>query len=409
MKKSESLFFNALLILSFSLFHQSVYAQLIGRTSGKLPFLQYAMGEDRLGAAKMSYLDSNVLLNITDSVKDFYKVQLAKNFTAFTPKQNVKFDTIIKPRNYLSASGKTFGDSLYDYALINLDARLPYQARQKINPTEIEVDIYGVASNSNWFTQLSTNTSIANYWLEPVADDVIRLHIQLNTKTHWGYYIYYNKNQLVIRVKRQPKLATIKGLKIAIDAGHGGANTGATGKATGVLEKDMTYAYAKSLEKALLKKYANVYMTRQQDTDITMIDRTLMLRAADPNLLISIHFNSAGNDTVRGTSTYYRYIGFRPFSQAILQQMLTLNLKEYGNIGHFNFALSGPTEYPNCLVEVAFLSNVYDEKLITDESFKNKVAEKIVKGIQAFLNEYVIVKKETPKPIGQKPKAKSQS
>ncbi len=94
---------------------------------------------------------------------------------------------------------------------------------------------------------------------------------------------------------------------------------------------------------------------------------------------------SSSNSTVSGTSTYYRYIGFRPLSEAILQSMLTLGLNEYGNVGGFNFSLNGPTDYPNCLVEVAFLSNPGDEKKIMDPKFRKAVATRIIAGIQNFL------------------------
>ena len=126
-------------------------------------------------------------------------------------------------------------------------------------------------------------------------------------------------------------------------------------------------------------------MTRNHDTDLTMIDRTLMLRRKDPDLLISVHLNSSGNKAAHGTSTYYRHIGFRPLSQAILDQLLKLPLNNFGNIGAFNFALSGPTEYPNCLVEVAFLSNPEDEQKILDDKFRKSVAKRIYKGIRAWM------------------------
>ena len=112
-----------------------------------------------------------------------------------------------------------------------------------------------------------------------------------------------------------------------------------------------------------------------------MVDRTLMLRAENPDLLISIHNNSSDNMTVGGTSTYYRYIGFKPLSVTVLNRLLELGLKEFGDIGSFNFALNGPTDYPNCLAEVAFLSNVEDEKKIIDPRFQKLVAKKIRKGI----------------------------
>jgi N-acetylmuramoyl-L-alanine amidase len=126
-------------------------------------------------------------------------------------------------------------------------------------------------------------------------------------------------------------------------------------------------------------------MTRSADTDLTMIDRTLMLRQQEPDFLISIHLNSSGNNKVKGVSTYYLYIGFRPLSQYILDRMLQLGLNNFGNVGAFNFSLSGPVEYPNCLVEVAFLSNEEDEERILDERFHKAVAKKIFKGIRDWL------------------------
>jgi N-acetylmuramoyl-L-alanine amidase len=67
--------------------------------------------------------------------------------------------------------------------------------------------------------------------------------------------------------------------------------------------------------------------------------------------------------------------------------MLSLGLKEYGNVGNFNFALSGPTEYPNALVEVAFLSNRADERKVISLKFQKAVAQKIYLGILDFLKE----------------------
>jgi N-acetylmuramoyl-L-alanine amidase len=118
-----------------------------------------------------------------------------------------------------------------------------------------------------------------------------------------------------------------------------------------------------------------------------MPERIAMLKTYDPNLLVSIHLNSAGSDTVQGTSTYYRYIGFRSLSMAIYSRMLTLGLKEFGNVGSFNFSLNGPTDYPNALVEVAFLSNPEDEKRILKPAFRKAVAQKIYLGIMDWLNQ----------------------
>jgi N-acetylmuramoyl-L-alanine amidase len=247
------------------------------------------------------------------------------------------------------------------------------------------VDIFGVASNTNWITQLKTAREIKNAWYEQIEDDVLRVYIELRHGQHWGYAIYYRNNSLQIRVKPQPKVLKIKKLKIAIDAGHGGSNSGADGLTTKILEKEYTLKIAKEVEKYLRKKGAEVYMTRTHDTDLSMVERTMMLREQQPDILISIHLNSSGNAAIKGVSTYYRYIGFRPLSQMILARMLELGLDNFGNVGAFNFSLSGPTEYPNCLVEVAFLSNEEDEQRILDPKFHKQVAKKIEKGVEDWL------------------------
>jgi N-acetylmuramoyl-L-alanine amidase len=192
---------------------------------------------------------------------------------------------------------------------------------------------------------------------------------------------------LVIAVKHRPENLSLRHLKIAIDAGHGGSNPGAIGVKSGIEEKKCNLLIAKQLEKSLKRKGAEVFMTRSADIDLNMTDRTLMLREANPDLLISIHHNAASNLNVKGVSTYYRYLGSKQLSVKVLNRLLDLGLAEFGNIGSFNFSLNGPTEYPNCLVEVAFMSSEEDENRIISPHFQRQVAQKIRKGISDWIKE----------------------
>jgi len=382
-------------VLSFFLLFciQYLFAQepnaLLGKTTGKFPFIEYGPGDDRLGGAKMGYLDTNIVVKIIDSFKTDYRIQLSKFHTAFIAKESLKLIRDKKPQAYyLSGNWKVFGDSAFDYLTVQLDEKLPYRSQQQINPSRIVIDIFGATSNSNWITQLATSQEIKNSWYEQIEDDVLRVNIELRHRQHWGYTLYYDttNSKLIVRIKRQPAALDIKKLKIAIDAGHGGDNSGATGVNTQGLEKDLTLLFAKEFEKLLRKSgVKNIFMTRSIDTSLSMIERLEMLRNYKPDFLISLHLNSASNDTTQGTSTYYRYIGFRPLSQSILKRMLELKLKEFGNVGSFNFSLSGPTDYPNCLVEIAFLSNPADEKKIVDKKFQKAVATKVLAGIKDWL------------------------
>lgn len=152
------------------------------------------------------------------------------------------------------------------------------------------------------------------------------------------------------------------------------------------MEKDVNLTLVKMLKSELEKRGAKVTLTRNEDIDMNMTDRILMLRNIDPDILISVHNNAGGNPiTTKGTSTYYRHIGYRPLSTAILKRLLELGIENYGNVGSFNFALSSPTEYPNVLVEGLFMSSPEDEAKLVDNEFKQKIVRKIADGLNDFI------------------------
>ena len=359
------------------------------RTTGKLPMMAYGLGEDRLGGAKMNYIDTNILVKVVDSTATNYIIQLAKNRTAFLEKSYTKIDTALKLKPYYltnSWSVKGVEDS-FDLVSISMDERLPYKIWMETNPTKIMLELYGVQSNTNWITQLQNVKEVKNIYFNQIEDDVIQVTIDLTHQQHWGYTAAYKNKTLTIKVQHPPTSFSISNMVIAIDAGHGGTNTGASGITTKIREKEYTLLFAKALEKLLIKKGATVIMTRSSDTTIDNKDRVLFLQEQKPRLFISIHLNSSSKKEVQGVSTYYKHVGFRPLSVSILQKMLELDLNEFGNVGNFNFTPNAITDFPNCLVEVAFLSNEEDEKKILDSKFHKKVAEKIYSGIKDFLKE----------------------
>lgn len=355
------------------------------RTTGAMPYLEYGTGTDRLGGARMTYLDTGVLLRVTDSNSRAYQVQLSRHHTAYIPKAAVRPVADSSQTNYLTGSGRVWGNAEADYISMQLPERLPYRSMQQLAPATIVVDVFGAINNTNWITQLPTATAIKNFWYEQIEDDVFRLFIQLNAQQHWGHAIYYNNNLLTIKVARQPKKLKLRNLIIAVDAGHGGGDSGAKGPTPGVYEKEYTLKFAQALQKRLQRKGVTVHMTRTEDTTLSMAERVQLVKAFNPHLLISLHLNSSARKEAKGVSTYYKHIGFRPLTQAILNRMLQLGLNNFGNIGAFNFALNGPTEYPNCLVEVAFISNSDDEQLIVQEKFQQQTARQIQKGIRDWL------------------------
>lgn len=361
------------------------------RSTGKMPALYMGLGTDRLGGAKFGHIDTAILLKVTGRTGDMYRIQLLSGTLAWIGKNHLRFlpEGYLPPSPMLTGSFSVTGNEKFDFVRIGLPERLPFTSNTELNPNRIELDIYGVTSNTNWITQHKSAREIKNIYYRQIAPDVFRLMIELNHPQLWGYSVYYENRALVVKITRQPEKLKLSNLTIALDAGHGGRDNGALGS-TGLKEKEVNLAIVLKLKQALEKKGAKVILTRSDDSEKNNLDKWLALIPQNPDILLSIHNNSIGNSNpllVKGTSTYYKHIAYRPLSIYMYEELIKCGLDEFGNIGAFNFTLNSPTEFINTLLEVAFMSNPEDEMKLMDPKFLDKLVDHIVKGLENFLKD----------------------
>ena len=347
-------------------------------------YLQYGTGTDRLGGSKMGFLDPGVVLKVTGAVGDLYKVQLSANRFAYIHAEDVQMTA----RSSRTVNTNNVGISNLgncDRIRLALPDKLPYASRTELDPTRIIVEVFGAMNNSNWVSQYSDLGMVDYVDLQQADSDVLRLVIKLKEKYAWGYRIGYEGNNLVIEVRHTPKDLSLKGLKIGLDAGHGGALPGAI-STTGLKESEVNLSIVKEIEKLLRKKGATVVLSRSDDSNLSMLQRKKVFRDADIDLMVSIHNNAGGSPLVpMGTSTYYKHVTNRELAATLLKHMLELNVPRYGLTGNFNFSLNAPTEYPNALVECLFMSSLPDEEMLADPATHRLIAEKVVAGLEEYL------------------------
>lgn len=365
--------------------------------SKKNSYLNYGNGTDRLGGAKINYLDEGIRLHVVGENKNLYKVQLSSNRYSFIPKEvtDKLSDTISSLSPTLSGSWSVINTGKTDRISISLGEKKPYTVKQEIEPNKIVLDLFGVQCNSNWITQKPPYGVIESVDIQGVDSDITRVIIYLNKNAKWGYAVKYNNNNLVIDVKHIPNNILndtknkIKGLKIGIDAGHGGNyGNGAIGTA-GNKEKEQNLAMAYILKELLEREGASVIMSRESDNDATNnTDRLDKFRKENIDLLVSIHCNAGGNPLkTGGTSTYYRHIEHKELAQAILPRLLEIEgVQNFGLVGNFNFTLNSATDFPSVLVETLFISNLWDEEQIINPNFQKLMMEKTIKGLKDYLN-----------------------
>ncbi|MBK7123620.1 MAG: AMIN domain-containing protein [Chitinophagaceae bacterium] len=148
-------------------------------TKGRLAHLLFGLGDDRLGGAKIGYIDSMIPLKVVGKVGSDYKVQLSKYRTAYIPDDLVEFLPGTFTPESLTGKWTVYGDESYDYVQLGLSTRLPYQGFQLVDPAKIIVDVFGATNNTNWITQLENTKEIKNVSYEQVEDEVFRITIEL--------------------------------------------------------------------------------------------------------------------------------------------------------------------------------------------------------------------------------------
>ncbi|HZK57704.1 MAG TPA: N-acetylmuramoyl-L-alanine amidase [Clostridia bacterium] len=175
-------------------------------------------------------------------------------------------------------------------------------------------------------------------------------------------------------------------MKICIDPGHGGSDPGATGP-TGLREKDINLNIATNIGQILRRHGISTILTRQNDSRVELADRVKMANNDRVDYFISIHANSASNPAATGTETFAfpnSDTGIKLAS--VIQRSLVneINLADRG-VKHKDFFVLKNTEMPAVLVEVAFINNPKEEKLLRDQNFLDKAAIGISEGILMFL------------------------
>lgn len=193
-------------------------------------------------------------------------------------------------------------------------------------------------------------------------------------------------------------IAGVKGHSIVIDPGHGGSDSGAVGP-TGLTEKAVTLAVSKQLRDILQAAGARVKMTRDSDVDVYGWDATagqelqarvnVGERMPGAEIFVSVHINAFSNPSSHGMETYY-YEG--SYGGQRLAGLINQELQEAGGLFNrgvktANFYVIKHSSMPATLLELAFITNPHEERLLADAEYQQKLAQAIARGIARYFGE----------------------
>ena len=354
--------------------------------------IAYNMGPIRLGGPLLGEYPKGIVLQSSGKTGNYYRIKLDEQSEGFIDDKAVEAlpPGTSRPQYYLqsvSVSPSAAGDILR----IPYLEPVPYSVQVIPEARQLRIRLYGVKTSSTWMSHRAGLRLIDRVGWEQPGPETYELIVHLTDSPTWGYTLITEGNSLVLLVKYPPALQTangkptLAGIKVSIEAGHGGSNTGAEGL-SGLLEKDVNLDVALRLEKICREAGMEVLQVRPTDTYMTLEQKRAMVERSDADLHVSIHANSGGGGYLRvsGASTYYHNPFWEDFARTMYGELLKLGLAEFGVVGSFNYHVTRISSRPAILVEMAFLSHAEDEERLASPAFRQRMAEQIFAGIKAY-------------------------
>jgi N-acetylmuramoyl-L-alanine amidase len=218
---------------------------------------------------------------------------------------------------------------------------------------------------------------------------------------------------------------------VAVDAGHGGIDAGASGATTKTPEKTVTLDFARLLAERLNKvEGVKAFLTREDDTFLSLSQRVTIARQKHADLFISLHADTLAQKDIRGATIYTlsdkasdrmaenlavrenlsdQLAGFsiesgppevadilldltrretQAFSVALADNVVKSFEGQVGLINNphrqANFQVLRAPDIPSVLLEMGFLSNPEDEKLLLDEAWRARVAGLVANAVDRY-------------------------
>ncbi|MCF6465404.1 hypothetical protein C3E90_05835 [Clostridium sp. Cult2] len=182
---------------------------------------------------------------------------------------------------------------------------------------------------------------------------------------------------------------------IVIDAGHGGTDPGTVQNGTN--EKDINLSVSLKLNDSLMNKGYNTVMTRDNDIYVDLYERAKIANRNQADLFISIHSNSIGNANISGIQVLYHSKDKAKVSKEdtlalakIMMEELTkgTGAQDKGLLPRERTVVIRDTSMPSVLIELGFLTNPEEARLLNDEGYQDILVESIIKGIEKYFELY---------------------
>lgn len=365
--------------------------------------------------------------------------------------------------NLASLTGvRHYSDGTHTRVVLDLDRPVRFETGEAHQPDRLFIDLQGVGSPAGLPGAQSAGReqviavdgeAVSRVRVGVNQPGIVRVVVDMSGSSRHTLFTLENKDDEPFRIVVDVPTATVTsrvrsgrrppegehdsvseqlGLgvrRIVLDPGHGGTDPGAIGR-SGITEKQLTLQIAKQVGARLEAAGYEVLMTRDEDTTVSLQERTEYANGVDADLFLSIHVNSARNRRLRGFETYYLNLANDPTAaetaarenatgspgrmrdlddtlEAIvqnefkgassqlassIQDSLVMHVaKSYEDVHDLGvktapFVVLVGATMPAVLIETSFVSNEEEESWLKTDGYRAQLAEAIEIGLQSYVD-----------------------
>ncbi|MBD2138464.1 N-acetylmuramoyl-L-alanine amidase [Anabaena sp. FACHB-1237] len=274
----------------------------------------------------------------------------------------------------------------------NTEILFPLQAPVPVSVTQdhnsFTLTLYNTTAQTDTI-RLDDHPLISRLDWQQISPGRVEYRFNFKKSQQWGYKLKYDNTTLILTLRHAPEIVNknklpLSGIKILLDPGHGGKESGATGP-NRYLEKDANLLVSKLLRDELVKKGAKVVMTREDDRDVSLLERQQIINKEEPAIALSIHYNSLPDngdaENTQGFGAFWYHAQSHNLA-VFLHNYVVQKLKQpsYGVYWN-NLALTRPYVAPAVLLELGFMSNPEEFEKIVNPQVQKKMAKTLAEGI----------------------------
>ena len=339
--------------------------------------------------------------------------------------------------------------------VLDLDGSAEFTRNRLTNPDRIFFDLKNCTLPSKDKRVPVNNGMLKSIRMAQYDRNTVRVVLEVKDFQKYSAFTLEDPNRLVIDVYNGKKKAvgkkniksrgkvladksSFKIKRVVIDPGHGGKDPGAIGPG-GTREKDIALIVGKKLGNLLKKEHGvEVIYTRDRDKFVPLNERTEIANSKKADLFISIHTNASKKRKARGMETYFlswsndreamrvaarenkvsikkmqkmqgglsmilqdlarnsKREESKRLAYSVQNEMVDSLKRDYSKIQDLGvkyalfYVLVG-AEMPSILVEISFISNRDEEKRLTSNNYRDRIAKAIAKGIDKYISKSTLI------------------